>query len=88
MRDEPELAARWRDAANEIHADICARALDERGVFVQHYETTALDAALLLMPLVRFLPASDSRIRATVLATADELTGRRARSAIPRRADG
>ncbi len=74
MHDEPELAARWRDAANEIHADICAQALDERGVFVQHYETTALDAALLLMPLVRFLPASDSRIRATVLAIADELT--------------
>ena len=74
MHDEPELAARWRSAANEIHADICAHALDDRGVFVQHYETTALDAALLLMPLVRFLPPSDSRIRATVLAIADELT--------------
>ena len=37
-------------------------ALDHRGVFVQHYDTTALDASLLLMPLVRFLPASDPRI--------------------------
>jgi len=48
--------------------------LDARGVFVQDYETTALDAALLLMPLVRFLPATDPRIRATVLAIADGLT--------------
>jgi GH15 family glucan-1,4-alpha-glucosidase len=74
MRDEPDLAARWRAAANEIHADICAHALDERGVFVQDYDTTALDAALLLMPLVRFLPPSDPRIRNTVRAIADELT--------------
>jgi GH15 family glucan-1,4-alpha-glucosidase len=43
-------------------------------VFVQHYETEALDASLLLMPLVRFLPPDDPRIRATVLAIADELT--------------
>ena len=45
-----------------------------RGVFTQHYETEALDASVLLMPLVRFLPADDPRIRATVLAIADELT--------------
>jgi GH15 family glucan-1,4-alpha-glucosidase len=43
-------------------------------VFVQHYDTTALDASVLLMPLVRFLPADDERIRNTVLAIADELT--------------
>jgi GH15 family glucan-1,4-alpha-glucosidase len=43
-------------------------------VFCQHYETTALDASLLLMPLLRFLPADDPRIRATVLAIANELT--------------
>jgi GH15 family glucan-1,4-alpha-glucosidase len=74
MHGELELAARWREASDEIHADICAHALDERGVFVQHYETTALDAALLLMPLVRFLPPSDPRIRSTVFAILDELT--------------
>jgi GH15 family glucan-1,4-alpha-glucosidase len=68
------MVKRWRDAAAEIHADICEHALDGRGVFVQHYDTTALDASLLLMPLVRFLPASDERIRSTVLAIADELT--------------
>ena len=43
-------------------------------MFNQHYETDALDASLLLMPLVRFLPADDERIRATVFAIADELT--------------
>ena len=60
--------------AEEIHADICEHALDARGVFTQHYETEALDASVLLMPLVRFLPAADPRVRATVLAIADELT--------------
>ena len=48
---------------------------------------TALDASILLMPLVRFLPADDARVRATVLAIADELTDRRARAALPRRGD-
>ncbi|HEX2646718.1 MAG TPA: glycoside hydrolase family 15 protein, partial [Candidatus Dormibacteraeota bacterium] len=48
--------------------------VDERGVFVQHYGTKALDASVLLIPLVRFLPAEDPRVRATVLAIADELT--------------
>jgi GH15 family glucan-1,4-alpha-glucosidase len=43
-------------------------------VFCQHYDTTALDASLLLMPLLQFLPPQDQRIRATVLAIADELT--------------
>ncbi|HUF59712.1 MAG TPA: glycoside hydrolase family 15 protein [Actinomycetota bacterium] len=74
MHEDYDLAARWQGAGEEIHADICANGLDERGVFVQHYDTTALDASLLLMPLVRFLPPDDPRIRATVLAIADELT--------------
>jgi GH15 family glucan-1,4-alpha-glucosidase len=74
IRDDEPTAARWQAAANEIHADICEHGVDERGVFVQHYDTDALDASLLLMPLVRFLPPDDPRIRATVLAIADELT--------------
>jgi GH15 family glucan-1,4-alpha-glucosidase len=74
IRGELEYAARWQSAADEIHADIGAHALDDRGVFCQHYETTALDASVLLMPLVRFLPPDDERIRHTVLAIADELT--------------
>ncbi len=74
LREDWEHAAAWRAEADAIHADICANALDARGVFTQHYDTTALDASILLMPLVRFLPASDERVRATVLAVADELT--------------
>jgi len=54
--------------------DILANGLDERGVFTQAYGTNALDASLLLLPLVRFLPKDDERVRATVLAIADELT--------------
>jgi alpha,alpha-trehalase len=74
IREELEYAARWQSAADEIKADICDNALDERGVFTQHYETDALDASVLLMVLTRFLPADDERIRKTVLAIADELT--------------
>ncbi len=71
---ERELADRWRAEANAIRADILERGVSERGVFRQHYETDALDASLLLIPLVRFLAADDERVRATVLAIADELT--------------
>ena len=74
IREDLEYATRWRAAADEIHADICEQAVDDRGVFCQHYETDALDASVLLMPLVRFLPPEDVRIRTTVLAIADELT--------------
>jgi alpha,alpha-trehalase len=74
IRNDDGKEERWAAAAEEIHADICAHGVDARGVFVQHYETDALDASLLLMPLVRFLPRHDERIRATVLAIADELT--------------
>jgi alpha,alpha-trehalase len=74
IRDELEFAARWQSSADEIKADICANALDERGVFTQHYDTDALDASVLLMVLTRFLPADDERIRKTVLAIAEELT--------------
>jgi alpha,alpha-trehalase len=69
-----KLAERWRAAADEMHADICEHGVDERGVFTQHYDTTALDASNLLMPLLGFLPPDDPRLRATVLAIADELT--------------
>ncbi|MDQ6841017.1 MAG: glycoside hydrolase family 15 protein [Actinomycetota bacterium] len=74
LREDWEHAERWHAAADEIHAEVCERSVDGRGVFVQHYETDALDAALLLIPLLRFLPTSDERVRNTVLAIADELT--------------
>jgi len=62
-RGRESLADRWREVANEIHADICERGVDERGVFVQHYDTVALDGSNLLIPLVRF-PAGGGPPRA------------------------
>ena len=72
-RGRGELAAEWRAVAEEIREDILSHGVSERGVFRQHYETDALDASTLLIPLVRFLPPDDERVRATVLAIASEL---------------
>jgi len=74
LRGDEATAERWQAAAEEIHADICERGTDDRGVFVQHYDTDELDASLLLLLPVGFLPPDDERVRATVLAIADELT--------------
>jgi GH15 family glucan-1,4-alpha-glucosidase len=74
LRDDGDHAERWQAVADEIRADVLAKGVDERGVFVQHYETTALDASCLMLPLLRFLPPDDPRIVATVEAIADELT--------------
>ena len=74
LREDDERADRWQAAADEIKADVLANGVDERGVFTQHYDTDALDASLLLLPLVRFLPPDDERIVNTIHAIADELT--------------
>jgi GH15 family glucan-1,4-alpha-glucosidase len=74
LREAWDLARAWREAAEEIHRDICEHAVDARGVFCQHYDTDALDASVLLMPLVRFLPPDDPRLKAMVMAIANELT--------------
>jgi alpha,alpha-trehalase len=74
LRGDADAAERWEAAAQEMHDEICERGTDDRGVFVQHYDTAALDASLLLIALVGFLPPSDERVRDTVLAIADELT--------------
>lgn len=73
IREDGERADKWQKIADEIHADVCENGVDERGVFTQHYDTDALDASCLLLPLVRFLPPGDKRIVATVDAIADEL---------------
>jgi GH15 family glucan-1,4-alpha-glucosidase len=73
-RGEHEHAQKWQATAQEIRADILDRGVDKRGVFRQHYETDALDASNLLVPLVRFLPPDDQRVCATVRAIRDELT--------------
>jgi GH15 family glucan-1,4-alpha-glucosidase len=73
-RGEDEQAGHWQEVADEIKAEILERGVDKRGVFRQHYETDALDASNLLIPLVRFLPARDERVCATVSAIKEELT--------------
>jgi GH15 family glucan-1,4-alpha-glucosidase len=73
IEGEADLAQEWAQVAQEIRTDILEHGVSERGVFRQHYETDALDASTLLIPLVRFLPPADERVRATVLAIAEEL---------------
>jgi GH15 family glucan-1,4-alpha-glucosidase len=60
---------RWQEIAATIHADVCRRGFDpELGSFVQSYEGKELDASLLLLPQVGFLPPDDPRVRGTVRA--------------------
>jgi alpha,alpha-trehalase len=69
-----EEAEAWQAEAEVIRAEILEKGVDGRGVFRQHYETDALDASTLLVPLMRFLRPDDERVRATVMAIRDELT--------------
>lgn len=70
LAEDSKLAApvdRWRKIRSEIHDEVCTRGIDpERGCFKQHYDANELDASLLMIPLVGFLPAHDSRMRATI----------------------
>lgn len=74
LRGQNDLAVRWQRGADEIHADVCAHGLDQRGVFTQVYGAPALDASALLIPLLGFLPPDDPRVQATVRAIEEELT--------------
>jgi GH15 family glucan-1,4-alpha-glucosidase len=73
-RGQLDQAQQWQAVAEEIRANILEKGIDKRGVFRQHYDTDALDASTLLVPLLRFLPPDDERVRATVMAIRDELT--------------
>ncbi|WP_296226415.1 glycoside hydrolase family 15 protein [Ralstonia sp. UBA689] len=65
---------RWRSVRDRIHAEVCAHGYNaRRGCFVQSYGSEAMDAALLMLPLVGFLPASDPRIQGTVGAIEQDL---------------
>ena len=74
QRGDQERAQRWQAGADEIKAEVLDKGVSSRGVFRQHYETDELDASLLLIPIMGFLPPDDDRVKATVLAIADELT--------------
>ena len=88
MSGEETKAAEWELAAEEIKEDILSNGLDDRGVLTQYYGGTALDASLLLAPLLRFLPPDDPRIRATVLAIREELAIYAGDEAVQRVEDG
>ncbi|CAN7630173.1 glycoside hydrolase family 15 protein [Neorhizobium sp. LjRoot104] len=67
--DDTGAALRWRAVADEIHADVCRKAYNEElGSFVQSYGSKVLDASLLQLPLVGFLPPDDRRVISTVEA--------------------
>jgi GH15 family glucan-1,4-alpha-glucosidase len=71
-RDGP--LARWRDHRDRLHAEVCARGYDpQRRTFTQFYGSRELDASLLMIPLVGFLPPGDARITGTVAAIEREL---------------
>jgi GH15 family glucan-1,4-alpha-glucosidase len=71
----PGDAGRYRAVADEVHREVCAAGFDERlGTFVQNYGSTEVDASLLLLPIVGFLPADDPRIISTVDAIERDLT--------------
>ncbi len=65
---------RWRSIRDTIHREVCERGFDsKRNSFVQFYGSTHLDASLLRIPLVGFLPADDPRVRGTVAAIERDL---------------
>jgi GH15 family glucan-1,4-alpha-glucosidase len=74
IRGDSELQASWQEVADEIKEDILEHGVSDAGVLRQHYETDSLDASVLLAALSGFLPGDDERMRATVLAIADDLT--------------
>jgi len=71
----PGPAARWEQLRDQIHQEVVTHAFDpERNTFTQAYGSAALDASLLLMPRVGFLPATDPRVLGTIDAIRRELT--------------
>jgi alpha,alpha-trehalase len=73
IRGMPELESDWRKTADEIRADILEHGVRD-DVLRQHYDTDALDASTLLTAVFGFLPPDDPRLRASVLAIAEQLT--------------
>ncbi|WP_258080790.1 glycoside hydrolase family 15 protein [Nocardia nova] len=74
LHGEADYAEKWAALAAEIHADVLTHGVNDKGIFTQTYGGDSLDASLLLVVLLRFLPPTDPRVRATVLAIASDLT--------------
>ena len=72
--EEEETLARWKKIRDTIHAQVCEQGYNEKKkAFTQYYGSDALDASLLMMPMVGFLPASDERVKDTIEAIGREL---------------
>ncbi len=64
----------WRTLRDQVHAEVCERGFDdERGTFTQHYDTTEVDASLLVLPLIGFLEGDDPRMLGTIAAIEQDL---------------
>jgi len=64
----------WREMREQVHREVCERAYDAQlGAFTQSYGSKELDASLLLIPLVGFLPFADPRVRGTIEAIEKQL---------------
>jgi GH15 family glucan-1,4-alpha-glucosidase len=74
LRGADSLADSWAEVAERVHDDVTAHALTSEGHFAQFYGSDDLDASLLVLARLGFLPGSDERVRATVLAVADRLS--------------
>src|SRR4029077_14720919 len=74
IRGDSKREAEWHATAEEIREDILEHGLGKGGVLRQHYDTDALDASNLLAAIFGFLPGDDERLRASVLAIAEQLT--------------
>src|SRR5205085_6690941 len=71
----PAPVDRWKAERAAIHAEVLDKGWnEERQSFVQHYGSTALDASNLAIPMVRFLPRDDPRVRSTIRAIQRELS--------------
>jgi GH15 family glucan-1,4-alpha-glucosidase len=71
---QPGPTQRWRDARDRIHQEVCEKGYDPvRGTFTQYYGSTELDASVLLIPEVGFLPATDPRVASTIRTIQREL---------------
>ena len=77
LEEFPELKGpidKWRSLRDDIHAEVCEKGFNQDvGAFTQYYGSDQLDASILMMPLVGFLPASDARVVSTVEAVQREL---------------
>ena len=74
-KEMDEQATRWRSLADDVHEQVCSKGFDpDRNTFVLAYDSDALDASLLLLPRLGFLPPDDPRMVGTIDAVQRELT--------------